>query len=563
MKLHFCTQDKAEYSFEYSLNIMSDDEYNSLIQEKEIDDILNSDEVLDLISNSDLDAIIEVIDSLFDKTSNGMFDWNDKCVEYYDLFDKSLQKLCCRLENEAGDFIKEYNCKLSDGYYIFSDKNLSVSLTNFNSGNGEPIGAQLALEMVELFMNTGQWHVGLIDSKNNLITNISAWAKDHILDIESIKPIVWFGRQEEFSECWSITPDTRDLFVNQFWGDYYEGALPYICKADEGLGIYYSVWEYDLDYDPSIFEDIKSSCPIDLSLNNEDRANALYNLVISIYNDNKADEFPSVERDVYARGVIECDIIVKNDNLGYSYSKPYKFQSIKLGQLDKNLIDDILWEDEAYRNSFYYLKDFIIEKCDLSSYNEIWKTVKSAISILENKLNSNLLCQIQKEGNVLTTIPFSVALCHNNFPICEIEDVVFIKSLIAFFKRGRWHIGYREASQLPPIYTAMGKKIEQKGTYPVVWFNDSDEIIGKMAIWPAQEQYTLSLTWKDAADFCSRAFNKNDVHNNYKNNGSILYEELETEFERIKAECPIHIKNEKEPVDYEELVRVVSDSDNH
>ena len=88
MKLHFYTQDKAEYS----LNIMGDDEYNSLIQEKETDDILNSDKVLNLIFSSDLNAIIDVIDPLFDKTSNGMFNWNDKCVYYYDLFDKSLKK---------------------------------------------------------------------------------------------------------------------------------------------------------------------------------------------------------------------------------------------------------------------------------------------------------------------------------------------------------------------------------------------------------------------------------------------------------------------------------------
>ena len=62
--------------------------------------------MLNLIFSSDLNAIIDVIDPLFDKTSNGMFDWNDKCVDYYDLFDKSLKKLCCRLENEAGDLIK-------------------------------------------------------------------------------------------------------------------------------------------------------------------------------------------------------------------------------------------------------------------------------------------------------------------------------------------------------------------------------------------------------------------------------------------------------------------------
>jgi len=329
MKLHFFTKDTAAFFLDYSLYIMDDEYFDSLLNEneiddeyfdsllneneiddeyfdsllnylnekKEVDDILNSDEVLDLLYGSDLDAIIKVIDSLFDKTSNGMFDWNEKTGEYYELFENSLQMLICRLENESGEIIKEYNCELYE-CFKFSDNIFYVSLGNFYCGNGEPIGAQLALEMVEVFMKTGQWHVGFLDTNKNLVTNISVWAKNHILEITTIKPIVWFGSQDDVSECWSITPDTKDQFVNQFWRDYYEGALPYICKADEGIGIYYSVWEYGLDYDSSIFEAIKSSCPISLELVNEDRTNALYNLVISIYNDSKAEEFPAIEQDV-------------------------------------------------------------------------------------------------------------------------------------------------------------------------------------------------------------------------------------------------------------------------
>ena len=293
MILHFCTQEETSYFFDYSLSIMDDERFDSLILEDEIDDILNSEEIIDMISNSDLDDIIEAIDPLFDKTSNGMFDWKAKTEEYYELFENMLKELNCRFENEAGDIIKIYNCELSDEDYYFSDDILSVSLTGFNSGYGEPIGAQLALEMTEVFMKAGQWHVGFFDSNKNLVTNISSWAKEHILDIAIIKPIVWFGSQDDISECWSITPDTSDLFLNQFWreedSDFLERASPYIFKADQDF--YFSLGEYGLEYDLSIFEEIKSSCPINIELPDEDRANALLNLVISIYNDRKVEGF--------------------------------------------------------------------------------------------------------------------------------------------------------------------------------------------------------------------------------------------------------------------------------
>jgi len=562
MKLHFRTNDKAPYFFEYSLDIIDDEEFYSLLKEKDLDEVLNSDDVLDSISDSDLSDIIEVIDNLFDKTTNGMFDWNDKTGDYYNLFDSMLHELVCSLENEAGDIIKKYECELSDGYFDFSGNIMSISLCNFYSGNGEPIGAQLALDMVEVFMKAGNWHIGFYDSNAKLVTNISNWAKEHVLVISNIKPIVWFGNKENVCECWSITPDTRDLFVKEYWGNYYEGALPYICKADEGLGIYYSVWEYGLDYDPSIFENIKSDCPIDLNLPNEDRTNALYNLMISIYNENKADDFPLVEHNLYSKNVIACDIVVKSVVFNYTYSKQYKFDSNKLSLLDKDIIEDILWEDEDYRRSFCYLEDHVISRCDLGSCKEVWKTVKDVVSEVQSDLNNNLLCQIINDGHILREVPFTVDLDRSKLHFNKMNNDVFIKSLIEFFKRGRWYIDYKDASELPKTYNEYAKVIEQKGQYPIIWFNDSEEIIAKMAIWPAQSQYMLSLTWKNAADFCSHVFNNIEVNNEYKNNGLSLYKDLEAEFERIKSECPILIKNENEPVDFVELSRVVAEHQN-
>ncbi|MBR4239061.1 MAG: hypothetical protein IKQ03_06595 [Prevotella sp.] len=265
---------------------MEDKKFDSFNRRITVEEILNSDEVLDIISDNDWSELIAAIDSLFDKTTNGVFDWNEKTGEYYDFFNEMLHDLNCSLENDAGDFISVYSCELSDGY-SFYDHVFSLYIPNFYCGNGEPVGAQLALDMADCFMRDNQWHVGFYNNNNVLITDIASWAKNNILDIHAIIPIVWFGHDDDIQECWSITPKTSDLFIKEFWGDYYEGALLHICDANAGLGIYYSVWEYGLEYDPSIFESIKSRCPINIELANEERTNALYNLIVSIYNDNK------------------------------------------------------------------------------------------------------------------------------------------------------------------------------------------------------------------------------------------------------------------------------------
>jgi hypothetical protein len=113
-------------------------------------------------------------------------------------------------------------------------------------------------------MKNHHWNIGFYNNVGELITDVSVWAKNNLLDIKAITPVVWFGKPDFIAKCWSITPDTEDLFVSQFWGDYFEGALPYICKADEGLG--YSVWEYGLDFDANNFNVIKTNCPINVDL---------------------------------------------------------------------------------------------------------------------------------------------------------------------------------------------------------------------------------------------------------------------------------------------------------
>ena len=292
MKLHYITTDVAPYSFESIIDIIDDEIFMSLNLRKEVDDILNGEEVQDVLCDTDWDDLSSAIAQLFDMTTNGVFDWNVKTGEYYDHYDKMLHFLCCNLESESGRILKTYTCKLSDTR-AFENGVHSFYLPNFYCGNGEPEGAKLALNLVDIFMKSNQWNIGFYDADGILISDIASWAKsNNDLDIESIIPVVWFGHINDLQECWSITPETSDQHIEGFWGDYYEGALEDICNSSSGLGIYYSVWEYGLDYDESVFSDIKKKCPICLDLSQKERSEALFKLVTSIYHNNKSLEKP-------------------------------------------------------------------------------------------------------------------------------------------------------------------------------------------------------------------------------------------------------------------------------
>ena len=286
MKLHFYTKESAPYSFESFVELFEDKEFKSRICREKIEDIINSDEAREAFYNCDMSELEGAIDSLFDMSTNGVFDWTNKTDEYYDHFNRMIKCLNCKVEFDSGEIIAECDCDFSDIFHL-DGQTLYITLTNFYSGNGEPKGAQLALDLVECFMKTNQWHVGLYDSKGLLVTDITSYAKNNKLDIQAITPIVWFGHKDDVQECWSITPNTRDSFIQEIWGDYFEGALEHICNASSGLGIYYSVWEYGLDYNESLFNEIKSNCPIDLNLSESARKNALYSLIVSMFNENQ------------------------------------------------------------------------------------------------------------------------------------------------------------------------------------------------------------------------------------------------------------------------------------
>ena len=94
MKLHIYTKESASYSFDCTIEIMDDEEFDKLLQDSTIVDVLNSDEVTSIIENSDFAYDLrDAIDPLFNMESNGEFDWNEKTCEYYDLFNKHVKSV--------------------------------------------------------------------------------------------------------------------------------------------------------------------------------------------------------------------------------------------------------------------------------------------------------------------------------------------------------------------------------------------------------------------------------------------------------------------------------------
>ena len=136
-------------------------------------------------------------------------------------------------------------------------------------------------------MKDHRWNIGFYNNDGVLINDIPLWSKSNILVIDDIKPIIWFGPKNHIFKVWSISIDTSDEYIKSFWTEFYDGALNHICKADSGIGMYYTICEYGIEYNDNLFEHIKQICPINLNNKKEDRITSLNNLIISIYNENK------------------------------------------------------------------------------------------------------------------------------------------------------------------------------------------------------------------------------------------------------------------------------------
>lgn len=294
---------------------------------------------------------------------------------------------------------------------------------------------------------------------------------------------------------------------------------------------------------------------MDLGLSNVNRSNALYNLITNIYNDNRSTGVLYVPTDLYLQDVIDCTIIIKNDDFDYLYSKPYRFKSTKLSELSNYDINDILFEDSAYIESFEYIKRIIEDNCNLESCYEVWKRTRVLLSHIQERFNNSLTCSIIHGDNKVIEIPYPVDI-ESFISLSEVNTIVFMKSLIAFLQRGRWHLKYIDAQDLPEIRNEYNKVIPQSGTYPVAWFNDSDDIDAKLDIWPAKSQYILYLTWKSVSDFCSHVYGDINVGNKYNYSDNPIYLELDKVFESVKAQCPVSIRKDPHPVDFDELERI-------
>ena len=169
MKFHFYTKQGSPYNFEYYIDVCSDDEFISKLNSEELLTILNSEDMLDLFRDADWADLKDMIGTSFDMTTDGVFDWDDKTGEYYDHYDLMLHHLICDLELDSGRIIDSYVCSLSDAWE-FANGVFSIYINNFYCGNGEPEGAQLALNIVDNFIRSNQWNIGFYDESNVLIT---------------------------------------------------------------------------------------------------------------------------------------------------------------------------------------------------------------------------------------------------------------------------------------------------------------------------------------------------------------------------------------------------------
>lgn len=195
MKLHFYTDKGSSYSYDDIMDLdMKDDDILSSYKEYiaahgkssgsyTIEEYLSdnySEDIVELLSDCDCCDLQDAIDGLFFYSTNGQFDWGDVTGSYYNNFDKMVSELKCDLQFDNDSIVSSFSAILNDGFSFVSSHSIELCLSNFYSGNGEPVGATATLEIIDKFMNNHSWHSGFYD-KGNLITDIKEWSKSNQL----------------------------------------------------------------------------------------------------------------------------------------------------------------------------------------------------------------------------------------------------------------------------------------------------------------------------------------------------------------------------------------------
>ena len=285
MKLKLLSKDTTPVRFEDLIELTDDLEIISKGMDVDAN-MFNNDKFLKFFINDinniwwdpGCENLMEWIDSQFDYTSKGEFSWECWSDEYYELHNQLMSHLMCYVISDNGDILREFKCKLAvDGVRVNLINNIiELPLPDFYTGNGELAGVKLAMRLIEHFIISNVWHIGLIDengqlaSDNELLQNSNA---------QKLTPIVWFGLEESPTECWSITTETTDEELEEFWGDYISFEI--VCGADSMFD--YTIMEYGEDFDHRLFDHVKTTCPINLKASKGEREKALWDLILKSY----------------------------------------------------------------------------------------------------------------------------------------------------------------------------------------------------------------------------------------------------------------------------------------
>ena len=233
----------------------------------------------DLVSEIEDCILSQLIDNIQDIISSVLFAPKSKYYFYesHEAFEKLLLKkveeqaakyqLYCIVidENEKEIFQSEYDVRPLLIKYI-ADRECDCQGTI-------DVGSAIISSM-EQYIELASWHYGLIDHSGQVvlkydwpINNYTSFNRLLILDRKNLKPIMWFGLEDEKPEDGWILNMEEDSESDRDWKNFWLGRyggeewLNRVPDADDGL--LYWMEDETGSYLPSI-EDVLKTCPIDV-----------------------------------------------------------------------------------------------------------------------------------------------------------------------------------------------------------------------------------------------------------------------------------------------------------
>lgn len=220
-----------------------------------------------------------------------------KLDEVYSIIDSKYRN--CKIEvftiDDSGSKKKCCDYSLAEIYtYIFKQRE--------ECEQGTIDGAQLALDMIRIFLQEGHWHYGLLSDDGTILENVDDWPSYPmqtdgrilwIKDGKEFTPILWFGIDgQQPIECWTLYDrgNIRDIKVylchngsvkqenwKHFWFcDFWSMDWNVIWNNDESA-ITWAFCECGMDEPEDEFQNVRNDCPIELA--NDDSTDEMLNKV--------------------------------------------------------------------------------------------------------------------------------------------------------------------------------------------------------------------------------------------------------------------------------------------